>query len=247
MSTTPAFSTMSVTSPSSPYTTTPKFSGSSTSFTNIRARDASSAHSSRLADCAYSKMLSPSTTTSGAPPAKSSRHPHDLRDASRLGLHLVGEIELEDRIAAAARCESPVPEQVDHLARMALPGDEEDVADPGQLQQLERVVDHRPAPDRQQVLVRDARQLAQARRLAAGADEALRLHAGRLEAAVTGRVRSRACQARRAAVLRSCTPGTARTAAIHTYSDGAEQASDQREEPLRVEGERTAVPARGRS
>ena len=46
----------------------------------------------------------------------------------------------------------------------------------GALQQLQRVVDHRPAPDGEQVLVRDARQLLEARRGAAGGDQAF--HAG---------------------------------------------------------------------
>ena len=99
---------------------------------------------------------------------------------------------------------------------VALAGDEEDVPDPRQLEQLERVVDHRPAADREQVLVRDARQLAEARRLAAGADEALRLHAGSLDGGYGSRSRARARQARRCAVFRSRTPGTARTAAIQT-------------------------------
>ena len=107
-------------------------------------------------------------------------HAHDLRDPTGLRLHLVREIELEDRIAAAARRKPPVPEEVDHLPRVALARDEEHLCDPCQLQELQGVVDHRPAPDREQVLVRDAGELAQACRLAAGADEALRLHAGML-------------------------------------------------------------------
>ena len=44
------------------------------------------------------------------------------------------------------------------------------------LQLLQRVIDHRPVADRQQVLVRDARQLLETRRVAAGCDQAL--HAG---------------------------------------------------------------------
>ncbi len=130
------------------------------------------------------------------PPAKSSRHADDLRDAAGLRLDLVGEIELEDRIAAAAWGESAVAEEIDHLPRVALPRDEEHVGDPGQLEELERVVDHRPAPDREQVLVRDARQLAEARRLAAGADEALRLHAGMLSDARRGRATAASARAR---------------------------------------------------
>ena len=64
-----------------------------------------------------------------------------------------------------------VAEQVDELARVLLPGDEQHLADAGALQQLQRVVDHRPAADRQQVLVRDARQLLEPRRGAACADQ----------------------------------------------------------------------------
>ena len=48
---------------------------------------------------------------------------------------------------------------------------EEGDADP--LEELQRVVDHRPAADREQVLVRDAGQLGEPRRRSAGADEAL--------------------------------------------------------------------------
>jgi hypothetical protein len=54
-----------------------------------------------------------------------------------------------------------------------LAGDEHDLADPRELQQLERIVDHRPAPDGEQVLVGDARQLRETRRGAARADETL--------------------------------------------------------------------------
>src|SRR5581483_3593297 len=88
------------------------------------------------------------------------------------GLHLVGEIEVEERCIRASLLEPAVAEVVDHLPRVALPGHDQHVADAGELEQLERVVDHRPASDRQQVLVRDARQLAEARGLAACTDEA---------------------------------------------------------------------------
>src|SRR3970282_1519122 len=104
---------MSVTRPSSPYTTTPKFSGSGTCATKICAPRAASAHPT-------------------------------------------------------------IAERVDHLPRVALAGHEQHVPDASELEQLERVVDHRPAADRQQVLVRDARQLPETRRLPAGADQALR-------------------------------------------------------------------------
>ena len=59
---------------------------------------------------------------------------------------------------------------------MLLPGDDEHVTHADLLEELQRVVDHRPAPDRQQVLVRHARQLLEPGRRAACADEAL--HAG---------------------------------------------------------------------
>ena len=71
-------------------------------------------------------------------------------------------------------------EEVDHLPGVTLAGDEEDVPDAGALQQLQRVVDHRPTSDRQQVFVGDAGQLAEASGLPARADEALGLHAGRM-------------------------------------------------------------------
>ena len=70
-----------------------------------------------------------------------------------------------------------VAEQVDELPRVLLAGDEQHLAHAEPLQELQRVVDHRPAADRQQVLVRDARQLLEPRRGPAGADEAL--HAAR--------------------------------------------------------------------
>ena len=96
------------------------------------------------------------------------RHADDLRDAARLDLHLVGEVEVEEQLVAAARAHVAVAEQVDELARVLLAGDEQHLAHAGALQELQRVIDHRPAADRQQVLVRDARQLLEARRVAAG-------------------------------------------------------------------------------
>ena len=41
----------------------------------------------------------------------------------------------------------PVSEQVDHLAGVVLAGDDEHLAYARELEQLERVVDHRPAAD----------------------------------------------------------------------------------------------------
>ena len=76
------------------------------------------------------------------------RHADDLRDPAGLRLHLVGQVELEQRLGAVAARDVPVAEQVDHLARVLLAGDDEHFADAGELEQLERVVDHRPAADR---------------------------------------------------------------------------------------------------
>ena len=118
-------------------------------------------------------MLSPRTTTSCSPRREVLGHPDDLRDAAGLRLHLVGEVELEQRRVAAARGQVAVAEEVDHLARVPLAGDDEHLADAGELEQLQRVVDHRPAADRQQVLVRDTRQLAEPRRLSSCADQSL--------------------------------------------------------------------------
>src|SRR5581483_121114 len=104
------------------------------------------------------------------------RHPDDLRDAARLDLHLVREVEVEQELVAASRADATVAEKVDEVAGVLLPGDDQDVAHTDPLEQLERVVDHRPATDREQVLVRHARQLLEPRCGAACADEAL--HAG---------------------------------------------------------------------
>ena len=103
------------------------------------------------------------------------RHADDLRDPARLCLHLVGEVELEQRLVRAARADAAVAEQVDHLAGVRLAGHEQHLGHPGELEQLERVVDHRPAADRQQVLVGHAGQLAEPRRLAARRDQAFHL------------------------------------------------------------------------
>src|SRR5207249_4006056 len=100
----------------------------------------------------------------------------DLGNAARFDLHLVREIDVEQQLVAAPRTHAAVAEQVDEVTRVLLPGDDQDVAHPDPLEELQRVIDHRPAADRQQVLVRDARQLLEPGRRPARADEAL--HAG---------------------------------------------------------------------
>src|SRR5262249_14501492 len=59
------------------------------------------------------------------------------------------------------------------LTRVLLAGDDQHLADARKLKQLQRVVHHRPPADRQQVLVRDAGQLAQPRGLTARTDQPL--------------------------------------------------------------------------
>src|SRR5205085_11323180 len=70
-------------------------------------------------------------------------------------------IEIEQELAAAAFLDAAVPEQVDELTRMLLPGHEQHLADSEPLEQLEGVVDHRPASNRQQTLVCDACELGE--------------------------------------------------------------------------------------
>ena len=101
------------------------------------------------------------------------RHADDLRDPAGTRLHLVREVEIEERCIAVADGEVAVAELVDHLPGVPLAGHDEDLPDPGKLQELERVVDHRPTPGGQQVLVRDARQLAEPRRFSPSADQSL--------------------------------------------------------------------------
>ena len=55
-------------------------------------------------------------------------HADHLGDPSGLGLHLVGEVELEQQLAAAALLDLAVAEQVDELACVLLAGDEQHLA-----------------------------------------------------------------------------------------------------------------------
>ena len=100
-------------------------------------------------------------------------HPDHLGDPAGLDLNLVGQIEVEERLVPRAGPDLAVAEQVDELARMVLAGDEQHLADTEPLQELERVIHHRPAADRQEVLVRDAGQLLEPGRVPTGADQAL--------------------------------------------------------------------------
>ena len=66
------------------------------------------------------------------------RHADDLGDSSGLGLHLVGEIEVEQEHFAVAPSDLAVAEEVDEIAAVLLSRDEQDVPDAEQLEQLER-------------------------------------------------------------------------------------------------------------
>ena len=65
-------------------------------------------------------------------------HPDDLRDTAGLRLHLVREIELEQGPAAVPMLDPAVAEEVDEVARVLLAGDEHDLANARELEQLER-------------------------------------------------------------------------------------------------------------
>ena len=57
-------------------------------------------------------------------------HAHDLGDPAGLGLHLVGQVQVEEEAVAVALPHAAVAEQVDEVAGMPLPGDDEHVPDP---------------------------------------------------------------------------------------------------------------------
>jgi hypothetical protein len=107
-----------------------------------------------------------------SPGGEVARHSDDLSDPAGLHLHLVGEIQVEQRRVAAALGEFAVPEQIDHLAGVRLARHDQHFTQSCELEKLERVIDHRPASQREQVLIRDPRQFAESHRLAAGANQA---------------------------------------------------------------------------
>ena len=86
-----------------------------------------------------------------------------MGDAERAALVAVGQVEPE--VGA-------VGEQLDDVADALAADDDHDLADAHAGQRLERVVDHRPVVDRQEVLVGDDRQREEAGRGAAGEDDA---------------------------------------------------------------------------
>ena len=85
-------------------------------------------------------------------------------DPERAGLVAVGQVDPERR---------PVRQQLDDVADALAADDDHDLADAHPGERLDRVVDHRPVVDRQQVLVGDDRQRVEPRGRAAGEDDAL--------------------------------------------------------------------------
>ncbi len=91
--------------------------------------------------------------------------PERLRDAALAVLVAEADL-LEPEVVAVAQ-------ELEKVARVVPTRDDEDVVDPGRDELLDRVVDHRPVVDRQEVLVGHPRQREQPRAETAGQDDAL--------------------------------------------------------------------------
>src|SRR5215831_10918451 len=104
----------------------------------------------------------------GQPPAapEAPRQPQRLCDAARLVLHTVGELAAEVLTAA---------EQTDDVAHVLGSGHDQDLADAGLDQLLDRVEDHGYAPDLQEMLVRHLGQREEARSGPPGQDDPAQL------------------------------------------------------------------------
>ena len=90
--------------------------------------------------------------------------PDGVGDAQRARLVAVGQVDAEGRA---------VRQQLDDVAHALATDDDHDLADAHPGERLDRVVDHRPVVDRQQVLVGDDRERVEPGRGAAGEDDAL--------------------------------------------------------------------------
>ena len=91
------------------------------------------------------------------------RQPDGVGDAQRAALVAIGQVEPEVR---------PVREQLDDVTDALAADDDHHLADAHRGERLDRVVDHRPVVDRQQVLVGDDRQREQPRGRPAGEHDA---------------------------------------------------------------------------
>jgi hypothetical protein len=94
-----------------------------------------------------------------------------LREPVGRGLHRVGELQAPARAVA---------EQLAKARRVLRRGDDEDVADPGEHERAQGIVDHRLVVHGQQLLRDDLSHRVEARARAAGEDDAL--HAAPLSA-----------------------------------------------------------------
>ena len=109
-------------------------------------------------------MLSPSTTQNAIVGDEVPREADRMGDAQRATLVAVGQVEAEL---------VTIGQQLHDVADAAAAKDDHHLADAHLAQRLDRVIDHRPVVDRQQVLVRDTRQRSEARAVAAGEDQSL--------------------------------------------------------------------------
>ena len=110
------------------------------------------------------RMLSPRTQQNASLPTKSRARPIAWAMPERAALVAVRQVEPEV---------PPVAEQLDDVADALAADDDHHLADAHRRERLDRVVDHRPVVDRQQVLVGDDREREQPRRGPAGKDDAL--------------------------------------------------------------------------
>ena len=108
-------------------------------------------------------MLSPSTSALGRAADEATAEDEGLRQAVRAGLHAVADVHAP--LAAVA-------EQGLEARRVLRRADQQDVADAGQHQRGQRVVDHRLVVHRQQLLAQRQRGRVQPGARAAGQDDA---------------------------------------------------------------------------
>ena len=115
------------------------------------------------------RMLSPRTTAERVVADEVAGEADRVGDAERAALVAVRQVEPEMRA---------VGEQLDDVADALAADDDHHLADAHPGQRLDRVVDHRPVVDRQQVLVGDDRQREQPGGGPAGEDDALHRREG---------------------------------------------------------------------
>ena len=164
--------------------------------------------------------------------------PDRVRDAE--GAALVAIRQLEAEVPAVAQ-------QLDDVTDALAADDDHDLADPHARERVERVVDHRPVVDRQQVLVGDEREREQPARRAARQDESLhRRHASTGQS----RRRKRPVSAGRAHTRRVASRGSRLRAGLADARDLARRRSPRELRDARVAAglsQATAARAAGMS